>query len=122
MKKALLLPPLLLPMLPEAAQAASVAGSGCGSILSSLPCLAQGLGNIIGVGTAALIGIAIVLYFWGIAQKVWFAEAGNAKSLESLRTQLLWGLLALFIILSIWGLLSLFGNLLFGTNNFNALF
>ena len=113
---------LLLFGVPQLASAASIAGSRCSSVLSSFPCLAQGLGNLLGLGTAILIGIAIIFYFWGIVQKVWFAEAGSAKSLESLRTQLIWGLVALFVILSIWGLLSFFGNFLFGTNNFNALF
>ncbi len=112
----------VLILVPGVASAASIAGSQCGSVLSSFACLAQGLGNLLTTGTAALVGVALVIYFWGVVQKVWLSEEGNAKSMQTLRTQLLWGLLALFVILSIWGLLSLFGNFLFGTNNFNSLY
>ena len=73
-------------------------------------------------GTGILVGVAIVFYFYGIVLRLWGAQDGGATGLNKLRGQLLWGLLALFVILSIWGILSLLGNLLFGTNNFNSLF
>jgi len=115
---------LLLPLLaaPASASAASVAGAGCNSVLSSLHCLAQGIGNILGYGTGILIGIAIIFYFWGIVRRLWDVNAGDAKSFTAIRTQLLWGLVALFVALSLWGILSLLGTALFGTNNFNSLF
>ena len=120
MRKPLLLFTLALG-LPCIAQAQSIAGPGCGSVMSSIPCFASGLGHLFGVATAALIGVAIVVYFFGIVKGLWGASSGSAATVKDLRNQLLWGLIALFVVLSIFGILSLLGYALFGTNNFNSL-
>ena len=104
------------------ASAASIAGPNCASILSNTKCLAQGIGNILNYATGILVGAIIVFYFWGIVRRSWEGQEGSAKVYDDMHKQLLWGLIALFVVLSIWGLLSLLGNLLFGTNNFNSLF
>ena len=104
-----------------AVSAASIAGSGCSTVFSSIPCLAQGAGNLFGLATAALIGIAIVIYFAGIIRTLFKAGGGNATSFADLSKTLGWGLVALFLVLSIWGIIRLLGGTLFGTNNFNSL-
>ena len=104
------------------ASAASIAGPNCVSILSSSKCLAQGIGNVLNYATGILLGIIIVYYFWGIVRRFWEGPDGSQKVYDSMHNQLLWGLFAVFLVLSIWGVLSLLGNLLFGTNNFNAMF
>lgn len=108
-------------LLPTAARAAGIAGSGCASAFSSIPCLAQSAGNLFGLATAALIGVGIVIYFWGIVRTLFKADSGNATSFDEIRTQLGWGLVALFVVFSVWGIITLLGNTLFGTNNFNSL-
>jgi len=104
------------------ASAASIAGSQCNSIVSSSRCLANGIGNLLGFATGILIGVAIIWYFWGIIMRMWDVAQGSAKDSEPFKNQLLYGLGAIFVILSIWGILALMGNLFLGTSNFNSLF
>ena len=108
-------------LLPGVALAEGIAGSGCSSALTSVRCLAQAAGNLIGLATAALIGIAIIIYFWGIVRNLFKVSGGNASSFDDIRKNLLWGLLALFVIFSIWGIIRLLGVTLFGTSQFNSL-
>ena len=75
--------------------------------------------DIISAATALLVGLGIVYYLWGIAISI--GQAGSAKTWENFRTRILWGILVLFVIVSIWGILRLLGNTLFGTNNFSSL-
>src|SRR6266404_2126856 len=102
-------------LVPEAARAASIAGSGCSSVMSSFQCFAQAIGNLLGLATAALIGIAIVIYFFGIVRNLFKAGGGSAQSFGSIRDNLVWGIIALFVVFSIWGIVGLLGNALFGT-------
>jgi len=112
---------LAILLAPGTAFAEGIAGSGCATSFSSIPCLAQSAGNLIGLATAALIGVAIIIYFWGIVRNLFKVSGGNATSFDEIRTSLIWGLLALFLIFSIWGIIRLLGTSLFGTSNFNSL-
>lgn len=62
-----------------------------------------------GIGVALILGI--VIYFWGIVSSI--PRSGKADG-EKLRTQLLWGMIALFVMFSVWGILALLRNTLFG--------
>jgi len=62
-----------------------------------------------GIGVALVLGI--VIYFLGIATSLGKLNAGNT---EKIRTHLLWGLIALFVMISVWGILALLRNTLFG--------
>ncbi len=85
-------------------------------------CFAQWIARMFGVGTALLVGGALAVYFWGIAYHMFgYSTSGNSTSAKKLRDTILWGLLALFVMFSIWGIIRILGVTLFGTNNFNAL-
>lgn len=71
--------------------------------------------NIIngGIGVALIAGI--VVYFYGIVGNL--ANLHEGKT-EQLRTQILWGIVALFVMFSVWGILALLRNTLFGNGAF----
>jgi len=72
--------------------------------------LANTLVTIIDTATALLIVAAIVIYFFGISTGLMGkGEDGNSK----LRTQIMWGLVTIFLIVSIWGILRLIQSTLF---------
>ncbi|MDB5194387.1 MAG: protein of unknown function with transrane region [Parcubacteria group bacterium] len=52
--------------------------------------------------TAAL---ALLVFLWGLAQFIF--EGGSEKSIESGRNRMVWGVIALFVIFSVWGIVSL---------------
>ena len=94
----------------------------CSKMTQNFACFASWIAGLFGTGTALLVGVALVLYFWSIAYNLFgYTAAGSAASMHKLRGTILWGLLALFIMFSIWGIIRVLGNTLFGSNNFNSL-
>lgn len=61
------------------------------------------------IGVALILGI--VIYFYGVATSLPKSGKGD---LEKLRAHLMWGIIALFVMFSVWGILRLVSNTLFG--------
>lgn len=62
-----------------------------------------------GIGTAIILGL--VIYFYGIASGIASMRHGES---EALRQRIVWGLIALFVMVSVWGIIGLVRNTLFG--------
>ncbi len=67
--------------------------------------------NIINAGIGIALTLGIVVYFYGIITTFRNSKGGFTNEY---RNQLLWGLLALFVMFSVWGILGLIRNTLFG--------
>ena len=68
-----------------------------------------------GIGVALILGI--VVYFYGVATSIPKLGEGDA---ERLRAHFFWGILALFVMFSVWGILALVRNTLFGGGAFGG--
>lgn len=66
----------------------------------------------INVVIPVLITVALVLFLWGVLRYMY--KVGNARSKEADREIFLWGLLALFCMVSVWGVVSLLCLQFFG--------
>lgn len=53
-----------------------------------------------------LVTLALLGFFWGLVQYIW----GGAESKEKGRDRMIWGVIALFVMVSVWGLVALIGN------------
>lgn len=62
--------------------------------------------TVIGV----IFGFAMVFFFWGAAQFI-LKDAGSDKTRDEGKKKLLWGIIALFVMFSIYGILRMIGNL-----------
>lgn len=62
-----------------------------------------------GIGTAIILGV--VIYFYGIASGLTHLKSG---SMEQVRTRIVWGLIAIFVMVSVWGIVGVIRNTLFG--------
>ena len=62
-----------------------------------------------GIGIALIMGI--VVYFYGVTSGLHKTMTGDSKDM---RTQILWGIIALFVMFSVWGITALLRNTLFG--------
>lgn len=51
-----------------------------------------------------LIGAALIVFFWGLVKYLW---RGEAKDKESGRSIMIWGLVALAVMVSVWGIIRL---------------
>ncbi|MEK7156802.1 MAG: hypothetical protein AAB790_03260 [Patescibacteria group bacterium] len=73
--------------------------------------LAVDIVEILDATTAVLIVAGIVVYFYGISTNIlsFSDDAG-----EKVRTYFFWGIIVLFVMVSIWGILRLLQDTLFG--------
>lgn len=68
-----------------------------------------------------LSGLALVLFLAGLVKFVFDRAKGNHESLAKDKKGMLWGLIALFVLVSLWGIIKLFQGILgvSGNNNVN---
>lgn len=71
--------------------------------------LAAYLGSIMNSAIGVLITAALVFYFWGAVQHLIKMESGEGASPE-FRKFLLMGVVVLFVIVSVWGILEILRN------------
>jgi len=51
-----------------------------------------------------LITLALVFFLWGIAKFVFASGQGDEQGRETGKRLMVWGLIALFVMISVWGL------------------
>ncbi|MBI4068274.1 hypothetical protein HY413_02600 [Candidatus Kaiserbacteria bacterium] len=73
--------------------------------------------EILDTATFTLIIFGVVVYFWGIATNI--PHFGDEKGAEKQKSFFFWGLVVLFIMVSIWGIIQLLQNTLFGGTPFS---
>jgi len=76
--------------------------------------LAEMVVGIVDTGTGVLIVLGFVAYFWGISTNILKFEDDPEKR----KAYFFWGLLVLFVMVSIWGIIGLLANTLFGGGSF----
>ena len=72
--------------------------------------LLTNFGKIVGALIPVVFGLAVLAFFWGVAKYV--LQAGNPKVREQGRHLMIWGVIAIFIMSSIWGIVALLGSTL----------
>ena len=48
-------------------------------------------------------GVALLAFFWGLAKFI-FRSAGDEKAVEEGKRVMIWGVVALFVMVSVWGI------------------
>ena len=99
-----LIPFILLFVLPSALYAAP-------ATLKDLFLLITGLFNAI---IPVIVALALLVFFWGVSKLILYAD-NEQKRREGINT-IVWGLVALFVIVSVWGLVFVFTQTFFGTS------
>lgn len=67
--------------------------------------LVENIYTLISTGISVLIGIGLVIFLWGMVLYVY--RAGSLKAQNSGKDIMTWGLLTLFVMVSVWGIISL---------------
>ena len=60
-------------------------------------------GNIINAAIPVVLALAVLYFFWGLAQYV--LNSANEDKKEEGRNIMIWGIIALFVMVSVWGLI-----------------
>ena len=50
-----------------------------------------------------VVGLALLGFFWGLARFI-FRIGGDEKAVEEGKKIMIWGLIALFVMISVWGI------------------
>lgn len=72
--------------------------------------LIENLGDVVNIATPVIVGIALIAFFWGLAKFIF--SAGDEEKRESGKSIMIWGIVALFVIVSIWGIVRWLGEAL----------
>lgn len=60
-----------------------------------------------------IVALALFLFFWGLVKFIW--NSGDESSIKQGRDLMIWGVVVLFVMVSVFGILSLLSNS-FGIN------
>ncbi|MDP3735578.1 MAG: hypothetical protein Q8R39_04080 [bacterium] len=61
--------------------------------------------DIIGKAIPVIGGIALLLFLWGAAMVIF--QGGSEDAVRDGKRRIFWGLIALFVMFSVWGLVSI---------------
>ena len=50
-----------------------------------------------------LLGLAVLTFFWGLVKFI--NQAGDEKAVEEGRSLMIWGMVAIFVMVALWGIL-----------------
>lgn len=75
--------------------------------------LAKLLITVLNAASGVAVALAIVVYLWGIASGMY--KTGEAD-LKKRREFMIWGMIGLFVLVSVWGILGILINSIFGDN------
>ena len=75
--------------------------------MTSLQTLIRAIGSILNILIPILAAAALLVFFWGLVKFI-LKLGGDAKAVEEGRNKMVWGLISLFIIVSLWGIIYFF--------------
>lgn len=62
------------------------------------------LAGLINLATPIVVALALLYFFWGLASYI--LNAGEEEGRKKARNTMIWGLLALFVMVSVWGIIN----------------
>ena len=82
----------------------------------------QNFAQLIGIFTDILLlivpivfALALLTFFWGLARFIFFT-AGNEEAHAEAKNIMIWGIIALFVMLSLWGFVRILHETIFGVS------
>lgn len=76
--------------------------------LGNLTTLIRSVGRIIDLLLPIVAALALLYFFWGLAKFI--LAAGDEEAREKGKSIMIWGIVALFVLASVWGLVSFLGT------------
>ena|SRR3989344_7409752 len=76
------------------------------ALAQTVESILQRVAGIINVLTVIVVAIALLYFLWGLSQYI--LKAGEEK--DKGRDMMIWGIIALFVMVSVWGLVRVLSN------------
>ena len=83
--------------------------------MNNLQGLIKAIQGLIATAFPIMVGVALLTFFWGMVRSI--STYGDKAGVEKGRNIMLWGVLALFVMVSVWGLVHFIQGAL-GLTNF----
>jgi hypothetical protein len=77
--------------------------------LDGIKGLLREFGSLLNLIIKIIFGLSLIFFFWGLAQFI--LHSGDPKTHEEGRNKMIWGVVALFVFISIYGILRWIGDL-----------
>jgi uncharacterized membrane-anchored protein len=77
------------------------------------------IGEIISSLIPIVVALALLYFLWGLAQFIY--KSGDSSAQEEGKNKMIWGIIALFVMVSVWGIVRVIGQTLFGGINSDAI-
>ncbi|MDP2705291.1 MAG: hypothetical protein U1D31_01250 [Patescibacteria group bacterium] len=78
--------------------------------LGNVEDIISAIGSIVTLLIPIAFSAALLFFFWGLAQYI--LSAGNEEAKAQGRNMMIWGIVALFVMASVWGLVAFIGDAL----------
>jgi len=78
--------------------------------LANVGTLVESISRIINLLIPVVAALALLYFFWGLA--VFILNAGDEEKRKKGRDIMIWGIVALFVLASVWGIVSFLGGAL----------
>ncbi len=76
------------------------------------------VGKLIKLALPIVLGIALLYFLWGVA--IFIFKANNDKEREEGKKKIVYGLVALFVMVTVWGIVKLLGVIFLGNPLWNG--
>ena len=76
--------------------------------LSNLDSLITSIGTLVSTATPIVVGLALLAFFWGLAKYIF--SAGDEGARDKGKEIMIWGIVALFVMISVWGIVNFIGT------------
>ncbi|OGZ05244.1 MAG: hypothetical protein A2845_02935 [Candidatus Lloydbacteria bacterium RIFCSPHIGHO2_01_FULL_49_22] len=73
------------------------------TVLTGIADLVNSVQGIISLLIPLLMGLAVVAFFWGLVKYI--ANASDEAAKEQGKTLMIWGMVAIFVMVALWGIL-----------------
>ena len=73
--------------------------------------VARSISNVLGLVIPILFSIATIIFLWGVI--TYITAAGEEGKITEGRNYIIWGLIGLFVMVAIWGIVALIGTFFF---------
>lgn len=77
------------------------------------------VGNLVERLIIVVAGLGLLAFMWGLARFI-FAVGGDPKAVDNGKVLMKWGLVALFVMVSVWGIIHLIRAEIFPTTPFDS--
>ncbi len=74
--------------------------------LGNLETLLRSIGRLIDIALPIVVAIGLLAFFWGLVKFIFAGEEAKKEGQQLM----IWGLVALFVMVSVWGLVRFIGN------------